>query len=215
MIKDNEYSFLVADDHSIIRNGLCLLINDTFSKAKVTQTESFDDILRVVKDVKLDLLILDINFPEGNSLSLIPTLKKLQPSMKILIFTSYDEEVYALRFYSAGVDGYLSKLSSPDQIEHALLTILKEGRYASDTIKNKILNNYLFNKSANPLDALSDREMEIAKLMVQGLGNLEISNVLNLKSTTVSTYKSRIFEKLSIDNLSALINVFNIHNILN
>ncbi|WMW78277.1 response regulator transcription factor [Flavobacterium sp. 20NA77.7] len=215
MIKDSEYSFLVADDHSIIRNGLCLLINDTFSKAKVTQTESFDDILRVVKDVKLDLLILDINFPEGNSLSLIPTLKKLQPSMKILIFTSYDEEVYALRFYSAGVDGYLSKLSSPDQIEHALLTILKEGRYASDTIKNKILNNYLFNKSANPLDALSDREMEIAKLMVQGLGNLEISNVLNLKSTTVSTYKSRIFEKLSIDNLSALINVFNIHNILN
>ena len=215
MIKDNEYSFLVADDHSIIRNGLCLLINDTFSKAKVTQTESFDDILRVVKDVKLDLLILDINFPEGNSLSLIPTLKKLQPSMKILIFTSYDEEVYALRFYSAGVDGYLSKLSSPDQIEHALLTILKEGRFASDTIKNKILNNYLFNKSANPLDALSDREMEIAKLMVQGLGNLEISNVLNLKSTTVSTYKSRIFEKLSIDNLSALINVFNIHNILN
>lgn len=215
MIKDNEYSFLVADDHSIIRNGLCLLINDTFSKAKVTQTESFDDILRVVKDVKLDLLILDINFPEGNSLSLIPTLKKLQPSMKILIFTSYDEDVYALRFYSAGVDGYLSKLSSPAQIEHALLTILKEGRYASDTIKNKILNNYLFNKSANPLDALSDREMEIAKLMVQGLGNLEISNVLNLKSTTVSTYKSRIFEKLSIDNLSALINVFNIHNILN
>lgn len=215
MIKDNEYSFLVADDHSIIRNGLCLLINDTFSKAKVTQTESFDDILRVVKDVKLDLLILDINFPEGNSLSLIPTLKKLQPSMKILIFTSYDEDVYALRFYSAGVDGYLSKLSTPDQIENALVTILKEGRYASDSIKNKILDNYLFNKSANPLDTLSDREMEIATLMVKGLGNLEISNVLNLKSTTVSTYKSRIFEKLEIDNLSALINVFNLHNILN
>lgn len=213
MIKENEYSFLIADDHSIIRNGLCLLINDTFSKAKVNQTESFDDILRVVKDVKLDLLILDINFPEGNSLSLIPTLKKLQPSMKILIFTSYDEDIYALRFYSAGVDGYLSKLSTPEQIENALLTILKEGRYASDAMKNKILDNYLFNKSANPLDTLSEREMEIAKLMVQGLGNLEISNVLNLKSTTVSTYKSRIFEKLSIDNLSALINIFNIHNL--
>lgn len=215
MLNDNQYSFLIADDHSIIRNGLCLVINDLFANATVIQTEQFDDILRLVKETKFDLLILDINFPEGNSLGLIPTLKKLQPSMKILIFTSYDEELYALRFYSAGADGYLSKLSTPEQIEIAIVTILKEGRFASDAIKNKILDNYLFNKSSNPLDALSDREMEIAKLMVKGLGNLEISNVLNLKSTTISTYKSRIFEKLEIDNLSALIHIFNIHNILN
>ena len=201
MIKNNEYSFLVADDHGIIRNGLCLLINQVFTTAKIIQTDSLDDILRQVKDVKIDLLILDINFPEGNSLSLIPTLKKLQPSMKILIFTSYDEEIYALRFFSAGADGYLSKVSTPDQIEHALIAVLKDGRYASEVMKNKILDNFLFNKSANPLDLLSDREMEIAKLMVQGLGNLEISNVLNLKSTTVSTYKSRIFEEYAPETL--------------
>ena len=134
--------------------------------------------------------------------------------MKILIFTSSDEELQALRFYSAGADGCLSKWSTPEQIEDALVTILKEGRYASDTIKNRILDNYLFNMSSNPLGVLSDRELEIAKLMVKGLGNLEISNVLNLKSTTISTYKSRIFEKLEIDNLPALIHVFNIHHIL-
>lgn len=215
MINDNEYSFFIADDQSIIRNVLCKVINDLFSKVKVTQTDSFDDIVRLVKVIKFDLLILEINFPEGNSLSLIPLLKKLQPYMKILIFTSYDEDVYALRFYSAGVDGYLSKLSTPDQIENAIVMILKDGRYVSELIKNKILDNYLFNKSANLLDKLSDREMEIATLMVKGLGNLEISNVLNLKSTTISTYKTRIFGKLKIDNLSALIYLFNSQNILN
>ncbi len=206
------HCFLVADDHSIVRNGLALVIRSTFDNAFIYQAGTFNEIQTFVSEIKIDFLILDISFPEGSVLRLLPGLKALQPNMKILIFSSFEEEVYALRYIKAGADGYLSKLSTPEDIQNALEIMIREGKYTSDKIKEKIVDSYMQKKSDNPLEELSQREMEIGTLLVKGYGNLEISNELNLKATTVSTYKTRVFEKLGVNNLPALIQKFDLYN---
>ena len=205
------YCFLIADDHSIVRNGLALVIKSTFDNVVLYQAANFDEIKNQVAEIKIDLLILDINFPEGNTLSILPQLKTLQPNMKILIFTSYDEDVYALRYIRAWADGYLSKLCSPEEIQLAITRIMTEGKYMSSILNTKIIDSFMLKTTDNPLEKLSERELEIATLLVKGFGNLEISNELNLKTTTVSTYKARIFEKLEVTNLPALIQKFELY----
>jgi len=205
-------TFLIADDHSVVRSGLVMIVKSLFNDATIFQASNFNEIQKTLEINTVDILILDISFPEGNSLNIIPTLKMEHPNLKILMFSSHDEEMFALRYIKAGADGYLSKLSTPDEIENAVLKISQEGKYTSSKVRDKIIDSFMFNKPQNPLEELSDREMEIATLLVNGMGNLEISNVLKLKSTTVSTYKNRVFEKLGVDNLSALIQFFNIHS---
>ncbi len=205
-------TFLIADDHSVVRGGLVLIIKSLFKNATIFQASSFDEIEQTVAEESIDFLILDIHFPEGNSLQVIAKVKRDEPKIKILMFSNYDEDIYALRYIKAGADGFLSKLSSSEEMESALLKMVQEGRYTSPRINNKIINTLVFNKPGNPIEELSDREIEIATMLVNGMGNLEISNLLKLKATTVSTYKTRIFEKLGVHNLSALIHLFNLHN---
>lgn len=205
-------TFLVADDHSIVRSGLKIIINNLYPDASFLEASNFIEIDQALSIATVNILILDISFPEGNTLNIISNIKTKSPNIKILIFSSYDEEIYAMRYFKAGADGYLSKLSTTEDIENAITTLINQGRYASPIIKDKIIDIFMHNKPENPLDELSDREMEIATLMVNGLGNLEISNILSLKATTVSTYKNRIFEKLKINNVSALIQIFNLHD---
>lgn len=205
MKTNSPYIFLIADDHSIVRNGLAMLIKSTFDTAILYQAADFEEILNQVTAIPIHLLVLDINFPEGNTLQLLPKLKEIRPEMKIAIFTSYEEDSYALRYIKSGADAYLSKLLNPQEIQNALQKILQEGRFLNTSLQKKLLDSITLNKPINPLETLSDREMEIALLLVKGYGNLEISNELDLKPTTVSTYKNRLFEKLGVKNIPELI----------
>lgn len=212
MKRNTLHTFLVADDHSIVRNGLAFLIKSTFQEALVYQAGTIDEIQKQLDHIEIELLILDIDFPEGTTLELVSELKIIRPEMKILIFSSYEEEVFALRYIKAGADGFLSKLSSPDEIQNALESIQRNGKYTSNYLKDKLIGLYQSNQLDNPLESLSDREYKVASLFVKGYGNLEISNELNLKATTISTYKSRVFEKLQITNLPSLIKLFQLYN---
>lgn len=212
MDNNQEISFLLADDHTVVRQGLSMVIKEMYENAIVYQVASFINILEVLKKNLIDVLILDINFPDGNSINIIPEVKKVNPQIKIMIFSALDESVQALRFFNAGANGYLNKLSEESEIVHAISTLVSEGKFVSTITKEKILHSYLLGKKINPIEHLSGREIEIARLLVKGYGNLEISNALNIQKTTVSTYKKRIFEKLQIDNLAALIEVFTFFN---
>ncbi|HBI01115.1 MAG TPA: response regulator transcription factor [Flavobacterium sp.] len=212
MKSNTKISFLVADDHTVVRQGLSMIIKELYTYATVFQVENFVSILEVLKQNPIDVLILDINFPDGNSITIIPEVKKIRPELKIMIFSAFDETVHALRFFNAGANGYLNKLSEEDEIKFAISTLVTQGKYISDVTKEKILNSYLLGKKINPIEHLSGREIEIARLLVKGYGNLEISNALDIQKTTVSTYKKRIFEKLQIDNLAELIELFTFFN---
>lgn len=211
-MKQNQPTFLIADDHSIVRQGISLLIKELFFSAKIFHAGSFKEILKTVREHKIDLIILDINFPDGNSLNIISDTKTIQPDTKILIFSAYDEDIYALRYLNAGASGYLNKGSNEDEMKQALKSMMVSGKYITQNIKDRILDSYISKKPINPLEQLSNREVEVARLLIKGFGNLEIAEMLNIKKSTVSTFKNRIFEKLEIDNLADLIDFFNLYS---
>lgn len=211
MNKLPKYSFITADDHSVVTQGISFILKDMYEGATVYQMENFSEIIKKINKTPIQLLILDVNFPEGSSLNIIPTLKKIQPDLKILIFSGFDEDIYAIRYINAGANGYLNKLSSEEEIKRAINLVMTTGKYTSQNIQDKIVNSYILKKPTNPLEQLSNREFEVAKFLVDGRSNLDISNSLSLKKTTVSTYKNRIFEKLSIETLSELIQTFNLY----
>lgn len=207
-----KYSFIVADDHSVVRQGVSYVIKELYQGSCVVQADSFSEIIELLTKDEYELLVLDVNFPDGSSLAILPAIKKAQPNIKILIFSAYDEDIYAIRYINAGANGYLNKLCSAEEMKLAISTVMNSGKYTSQNIKDRIIDSYILKTPTNPLEQLSNREIEIAKLMVEGLGNLEICAMLNLRKSTVSTYKNRIFEKLGVDNLLELFQLFNLYN---
>lgn len=199
---------LIADDHSVVRQGMSLILKEAFDGIEVFHTDSFESAIVILKNNQINLLLLDINLPGGNSIDMINDVKQVQNTTKILMFSAFDEDHYALKYMKAGAKGYVNKLSSEDKIIEAVKTVLEGGDYISPKLKAKISENGINKVSNNPLSILSNREMEIAGLLTKGEGNLEIANKLNIGMSTVSTYKSRIFEKLGINNVVSLVEKF-------
>ena len=212
MNTSNNYNFLIADDHVVVRQGVSLILKELFLNATVYKAATFNDTFKILKDVKIDLLILDVNFPDGNSINILAEIKTIQPDVKILIFSALEENIYAMRYLNAGASGYLTKESSEEEMKLAINSMISSGKYITQNIKDKILDSYISKKPTNPLEVLSNREMEVACLFVKGYGNLEILELLKIKKTTVSTYKNRIFEKLEVENLAELIKIFQLYH---
>jgi len=189
---------LIADDHSVVRQGVSLMLKDAFDTIDIEQADSFYETLNLVKDNEFDLLMLDINLPGGDNVSMIEDVRGMQKDLRVLMFSAYEEEQYGLRYLQAGAQGYLNKLSSEDKILEAVRTVLDGGVYFGSSVNVAAL------KDVNPLDTLSAREIEIAGMLVKGEGNLEIANKLGIGMSTVSTYKSRIFEKMGVTNIVAM-----------
>ncbi len=211
MKSSTNYSFLIADDHSVVRQGVSLIIKQLFANASIYMAGNFKDTFQLLREVKFDLLILDVNFPDGNSINFLAEIKAIQPDLKILIFSAYDENIYAMRYLNAGASGYLTKETTEDEMKNAISTMISSGKYITQNVKDQILDSYITKKPTNPLSLLSNREIEVAQLLIKGYGNLEIIEMLSIKKTTVSTYKSRIFEKLEINNLADLIKFFQLY----
>ena len=199
---------IIADDHSVVRQGISILINEVYPQAIILQVKDLNDLSIKLKETTFDLLILDILFPEGNCLASIIEIKENYKNLKILLFSGSADESFAVRFIKLGVNGYINKLSSDEEIKLAIRTILEKGQFFTETMKQKLVDDVLNVSVHNPLLLLSNREMEVAQLMILGLGNLEISNKLAIQKTTVSTYKNRIFEKLNITNVVSLVAIF-------
>lgn len=206
---------LIADDHSIVRFGVAMTISKLYEGIEITQAETYDQVFEHLKVDKYDMLLLDINMPGGNNIRVISDVLNLNPNIKILVFSSYDEGIYALRYIEAGAAGYLNKSTAMDDLAQAIQTIEQRGKYMSDAVKDLYVQKLTTTKSEmqtiNPLYSLSNREMDVAKHLINGLGVLEVSSLLNLSPSTVSTYKSRIFDKLQVDNLPDLIELFKLH----
>ncbi|WP_042720617.1 response regulator transcription factor [Flavobacterium sp. B17] len=204
---------VVADDHGIVRMGLIQTIKRLRPDAIISEVEDYKSFYKVILKEKLDLAIIDVNMPNGTVQEAIDYIKIHQPELKILIFSSQDEEVYATRYLKMGAGGYLSKQSSTEVVEAALTTMLSKGRYASDNVKESMFLESLTGTTKNsPFETLSDRELQIANKLAEGLPLKEISNQLNLHASTISTYKNRLFEKLKIRSVPELIEILRLYN---
>jgi DNA-binding NarL/FixJ family response regulator len=198
-------NILIADDHAIIRNGLEMLLSSIGKKFSFfhasDKSEVFDNLMKNT----IDLIVLDLNFEEGNAIAWIKEIKTDFPEVKIIIFSSFDESIYKNRVLSLGASAFISKLSLPEEIILAFEQTLYE-----DKIVLKIKKSHKSNNTSL-LHLLSNREMEIALLIIKGVANLEISNTLSLRKSTVSTYKQRIYNKLNISSIAELIEVFKVN----
>ncbi|UKB77915.1 response regulator transcription factor [Chryseobacterium sp. MEBOG07] len=211
-IQNKEIIFLLADDHSIVRQGMEIVISDIAPQAIVYQASSLHQVLEHIKSKSIEMAIIDAHFPDGNSLHILPQMKSVNPDIKILIFTGLEEDLHGLKFIKAGANGYLSKLSEEDEVREAITTFIEKGEYFSELLRNLSIQLVSNPDLISPLNSLTKREMQIAELYAEGYGNLEISNSLDIKQNTVSTIKKNIFEKLKIENIIELVDLVKTHH---
>lgn len=208
-------NILIADDHSIVRFGTMLMIKQFMPNAQILGAESLNSALKYLNSQEFNLLILDVNLPGGNNIQMIDVVKLRQPHIKILIFSAYDEQLFALRYIQAGADGYLPKQLHENELKTAIQTVLNDEKYISPSLKERLLNGVTGRSEpmiANPLNKLSNRETEVMQLLIKGLSLADISTTLNIEVSTVSTYKSRIYEKLQVVNIIDLAEKARIYN---
>ncbi|MDP9956105.1 DNA-binding NarL/FixJ family response regulator [Epilithonimonas hungarica] len=208
---DRPITFLLADDHSLIRQGIVFLLEEMELECEIFHASTLQKILESIQSNPIDIAIIDAHFPDGNSLSILSDIKNIRPEIKILIFSGIDENTQSLKFINAGANGFLSKLSEEEDVKYAISKMIKTGEYISPVTQALLMNSIRNRNLINPLFSLTDRELQIAEMYAEGYGNLEIANKLDIKQNTVSTLKKRIFEKLNIENIVELIELIKNH----
>lgn len=207
-LHNKEIKILITDDHLIIQEGLGFLIRGFLPRVILMNANSLESTLSSLKKKRVDLLILDINIPGGNNFRMIKRIREVQQDIKILLFSAYKEETYGIRYLKTGINGYLEKSASENEIKDAIFDILLKGKYLSSTMQDHLIGNYDRILSKDSLSLLTNRELEVARLLIAGDGTSDIARQLELKLSTVSTHKNRVFEKLNVSNISELITEF-------
>ncbi len=206
---------LLVDDHAIIRTGLKLLIQESFAHCKIDEANDGNAAFEMVKNQDYDLVVMDINMPNTDSFGILQTILILKPSLKIIMFSMNEEEIYAKRYLKIGAMGYLKKDASNDEIIKAITLVLNNKRYISQELNEKLLSDLQSNRqSENPFDKLSPREFEIVQHLAHGDSVSEIAEKLKLHTSTIGTHKARIFQKLNCHNIIELNNMAKAHKVV-
>jgi len=199
---------LVADSYSIVRLGVRQLLKERFKEIELLEAKNQDTLHQILEKDNVDLLILEINLLPGNQVKAVTALKAKYKNLKVLIFTGMDESLYAFPFMKAGADGYLSKETEDEEIGRAIDSILfKDKKYLSEALKDESIQMMIGSYKSRGLSTqdLSAREKDVFRLLLNGKGIKEIGSLLNLHVSTVSTYRSRIFEKYGVTNIVDLV----------
>ncbi|PSL18243.1 response regulator [Dyadobacter jiangsuensis] len=199
---------LLVDDHELVLWALVAIIREKLPDTQVLSASSFDQGFETIKNTPVDLIILDIDVPGGNSTKMIEKLKSVRADIRVLIHTAMEEEDYSIKYLTAGADGFLSKASPLPTVAEAIQTVLRGEKYMSPKTQNLLANSYLksVTNPAKPKEAstITPREAEIITLLLQGKWTKEIASQLGIKWSTVSTHKLSIFEKFGVTNVIQL-----------
>jgi DNA-binding NarL/FixJ family response regulator len=188
----------IVDDHEIIREGLKKILREEPDLKVVGEAQSGDDVIKNIKNIDCDIMLLDMNMPGRSGLELLTDLKELKPNLHILVLSIHPEDKFALRTLKAGASGYLCKDTALDELVIAIRKVHTKGRYLSTNLAEQLAFDYMPDKSQLPHESLSNREQEIMYMLVSGKKVKDIAKELNLSISTVFTYRVRIFEKLNI-----------------
>jgi DNA-binding NarL/FixJ family response regulator len=191
---------LIADDHKIVRDGLKRILAGSGIEV-AAEAASGDEALALVKANDYDIAMIDMSMPGLSGIALVKRLRAEKPKLKVLVLSMHGEHQYAARALKAGASGYLTKDSAADQLLGALRKIAAGGVHISDAAASALVAS----PAAATHESLSDREFEVLKLLVEGLGPSEIGERLHLSVKTVSTHKTRILEKLGLGGTAELV----------
>jgi len=195
---------LIADDHRIVREGLKLILDEPSDISVIDEAANGLEVLQLVARNQYDVLILDISMPEKSGLDVLKEIRKDKPKLPILILSAYPEDQYAVRVIKAGANGYLTKESAPEELITAIRRVQLGKKYISLSLAEK-LATYIEADSDKPAhESLSDREYEVMCMIASGLTVSEIAEKLFLSVKTISTYRTRILDKMSMRTNSEL-----------
>src|ERR1700674_2911857 len=194
---------LVVDDHPIIRQGLALMLNREADLVVCGEAEDATGAMLVMASARPDVLIVDISLNGPDGLDLLKNIRTTHPALPVLILSMHDESIYAERSLRAGANGYIMKQEATERVLVAIRRILEGKVYLSERLTNKMLEQFVHGAGASkndPLMTLSDRELEVYRLIGAGHGTRQIADELHVSVKTVESYQAHIKEKLSPRN---------------
>jgi DNA-binding NarL/FixJ family response regulator len=207
-IMSEKNRIVIAEDHTILREGLRSLLSSHPDFEIVGEAEDGREAIRCVENLSPDLVLMDLSMPRMNGMGAIREIKKRFPETKILALTVHKTEEYVLATLEAGSDGYLLKDATHEELVIAIRSVLKGKPYLSPGISDRVIEGYLegqkFVRSSTLLDTLTPREQEILQLIAEGYKNKEISEHLCISIKTVDKHRTNLMQKLDLHNASAL-----------
>jgi DNA-binding NarL/FixJ family response regulator len=204
---------LIVDDHAIVREGLKRILGEYPDKVAIGEVGDGAGVLAKVRNGEWDLVLLDINLPHRDGLDVLKQIKREQPGLPVLVLSIYPEDQYALRVIKAGAAGYLTKESAPELLVEAIRRVAGGHSYISPALAEKLAGN-LRNSGGRMLhENLSDRELEVFRLIASGGTVGRIAAQLSLSVHTVSTYRARILEKTGLKSNAELMRYAMDHNL--
>jgi len=190
----------IADDHAVVRQGLKQIISEVSDMQVLGESDNGFEVIDHVKANNYDMVILDITMPGPNILDLVKQIHQISPQMPILVLSIHPEEQYAVRVLRSGASGYLTKESAPEELVNAIRKVAKGGKYVSAALAEKLLFTLGTDQEKLPHDNLSDREYQSLCMIAAGKTVKAIAQDLNLSEKTISTYRSRVLQKMGMKN---------------
>lgn len=196
-------NIIIVDDHAVVRKGLIQILEEHSETYSIDEASSGDELIEKLQTQKYDVIVLDISMQGKDGISTLKVLKKQGINAKILAFSMYPEEQYAIRLIKSGAMGYLNKECAPEEFLKAVERVAKGNKYVSPEMAEFLLKNV--DTDGSPLhDQLSDREFQVMCMIAKGKPPTQIANDLSLSINTVSTYRIRILEKLNLKNTAEI-----------
>jgi two-component system, NarL family, invasion response regulator UvrY len=196
---------LIVDDHYFVRQGLKQVLADSFEEIHFGEAEDGQSALAAVWAHEWDLVLLDISMPGRGGLDALKDIKKAQPTLPIIILSMHPEDQFAIRALKLGASAYIRKDSAGAELVKAVHASLRGSVYITTSLAEKLASHLHENRDGLPHEALSDREYQVMCLIASGKTVKEIGNSLSLSIKTISTYRTRILEKLKLENNSQII----------
>jgi two-component system invasion response regulator UvrY len=195
---------LIADDHAVVRQGIKQILADEFKKAIFGEARTAQEALTKIWKEKWDVVILDITMPGRSGLEVLKELKKVRPKMPVLVLSMHPEDQFAVRVLKAGASGYMTKESAPEELVGAIKKVLVGGKHISGALA-EIMATYLMVDDQKPAhEQLSNREFQVLRLIASGKTVSQIAKEISLSVRTVSTYRTRILEKMALKSNAEL-----------
>jgi len=195
---------LIADDHAIVREGLKQILADTLELEVTDEAGNAQEILEKVRTRDFNVLVLDISFPDGNGLEILKRIKSEKPELPVLILSIHSEDQYAIRSLKAGASGYLMKDEAPEVLAKAIDMVSHGRKYITPSLAEKLACELETDVNRSAHEALSDREFDVLCKIGSGKTVKKIADEMKLSIKTISTYRTRILQKLNLNNSAEL-----------
>ena len=189
---------VIADDHAVVRRGLVQIISETSDLEVIAEAENGNALLEKIRSLHPDVVLMDINMPEKSGWDVILQLKSELPKLPVIVLSISPEKDFAVKFLKAGASGYLTKTSAPEQLVDAIRKVASGGKFVSPTLAEKLAFDLTEDSDTPPHESLSTREFQVLSLIASGKTVSEIADELGVSVPTVSTFRARILDKMSM-----------------